>query len=79
MKTKCKYAIETGVLWSSCGAQCLAVECVNPERVKDAGAKKDGAAYHSRRSLTLHDKPVIGRLWVRSGYCNRQHCLDFEQ
>lgn len=79
----CKYATDTGRSWCGCPVSCTEIECRNPKRLAailpGKEGRADGANWHSKYPEEYADRreeaPFI---LVRSKYCCRAHCFDFE-
>ena len=86
---RCVFATPTEHGWCNCNRICKIVVCANAERNTNLASRSDGAAFHSfpaddynalfRKELGREpiDAPD-GAAFVRSRYCCRTHCVDFQ-
>ncbi|MBQ9799692.1 MAG: hypothetical protein IJO40_07110 [Thermoguttaceae bacterium] len=84
---RCVFATPTEHGWCNCNRICKIVVCANAERNANLASRSDGAAFHSfpadgYNELFRRDKEPIeapdGAAFVRSRFCCRRHCIDFE-
>lgn len=85
MTTSCIYATDSKRPWCNCtGVTCTEIECRNPVRLKailpDAEGRYDGANNHTKyRDEDADDRANAPFVLVRSKYCCKQHCVDYEE
>lgn len=78
----CVYATNTGEPWCVPWQPCTRVECRNPARLVALtnGERTDGAAFHTMyRTIELGFGVIPDFVIVRSSYCCREHCIDYEK